>query len=109
MAPFYRIDIPVKAVGISIPQTMTSEVIINRDKDLKLFELIVTPVPTGTIDLLGAILGIEGYGAHSGQMDIYVSTTGLTNLGLLVNSMLSDSSSTVPRRARLYGHFSELL
>ena len=34
---------------------------------------MVTQVPSGTIDLLGAILGIEGYGAHPGQMDIYVS------------------------------------
>lgn len=70
-----HIDIPIKAVGISIPQGPASEILIEKDveKDMKAFELVVTPVPRGTLDLLGAILGIEGYGAQSGQMDIYVS------------------------------------
>lgn len=64
---------------IGIPQTPTSELMVDfdREKDMKAFELVVTPVPRGTIDLLGAILGIEGYGANSGKMDIYVSSSSL--------------------------------
>lgn len=68
------LDIPVKAVGISIPQAPASEIIINKEStDLKAYDLVVTSVPRGTIDLLGSILGIEGYGARSGEMTIYVS------------------------------------
>lgn len=73
----FILDVPIKPVGIPIPQEMTNEVIITKDpeKDLKPYEIIIIPVPCGTLDLLGSIIAVEGYGGTAGQMHVYVSPT----------------------------------
>lgn len=64
-------DIPVKPIGVSIPQHPTSE--IQTEAQLKDFELVVIPIPRGKLGLLGVVLGVEGYSAHPGEMTVYVS------------------------------------
>lgn len=72
-------DVPIKSVGISIPQIERTEITFNKEKALRPYELVVFPIKEGVLSLLGSVIAVEGYGAEPGQIFVYVSNLTLFN------------------------------